>query len=110
MAPRSSSSDSPADSETEKPAAQPSAAAQSEFVEKTPTTFGTSSTDQKLELTEEDVYDELGYSWPSWKKWGVLTIIFLVQVSMVRNPSLLEPRGPPTHPRPTELQHLSLQQ
>ncbi|KAJ9653495.1 hypothetical protein H2198_007337 [Neophaeococcomyces mojaviensis] len=42
----------------------------------------------KIELTEEDCYDELGYSFPSWKKWTILTIIFLVQVSMNFNTSL----------------------
>lgn len=25
--------------------------------------------DGKIEITEEDCYDELGYSYPSWKKW-----------------------------------------
>ena len=42
----------------------------------------------KRELTEEDCYDELGYSFPSWKKWMILTIVFLVQVSMNFNTSL----------------------
>ncbi|KAF2092562.1 MFS general substrate transporter, partial [Rhizodiscina lignyota] len=42
----------------------------------------------KIEITEEDCYDELGYSFPSWKKWTILTIIFLVQVSMNFNTSL----------------------
>ncbi|KAF2480825.1 major facilitator superfamily domain-containing protein [Neohortaea acidophila] len=40
------------------------------------------------EISEEDCYDELGYSWPEWKKWYVLTIIFIVQVSMNFNTSL----------------------
>lgn len=40
------------------------------------------------EITEEDCYDELGYSWPEWKKWYVLTVIFIVQVSMNFNTSL----------------------
>ena len=42
----------------------------------------------KIEITEEDCYNELGYSWPAWKKWMVLTVIFLVQVSMNFNTSL----------------------
>jgi hypothetical protein len=25
--------------------------------------------DEKIEIAEEDCYDELGYSYPSWKKW-----------------------------------------
>ncbi len=59
----------------------------------------------KQELTEDDCYDELGYSFPEWKKWYVykfleetptltnfsrtiLTVIFMVQVSMNFNTSL----------------------
>ncbi|KAH8593890.1 major facilitator superfamily domain-containing protein [Bisporella sp. PMI_857] len=45
-------------------------------------------TNDKIEITEEDCYDELGYSFPSSKKWTILTIIFLVQVSMNFNTSL----------------------
>jgi MFS family permease len=44
--------------------------------------------DGKIEITENDCYDELGYSYPSWKKWTILTVIFLVQVSMNFNTSL----------------------
>lgn len=44
--------------------------------------------DDKYEITEEDCYDELGFSWPSWKKWYVLTVIFIVQVSMNFNTAL----------------------
>jgi MFS family permease len=42
----------------------------------------------KYEITEDDCYDELGYSFPKWKKWYILTIIFWVQVSMNFNTSL----------------------
>ncbi|KAK3669210.1 hypothetical protein LTR78_010907 [Recurvomyces mirabilis] len=42
----------------------------------------------KYEITEEDCYEELGYSFPAWKKWYILTIIFIVQVSMNFNTSL----------------------
>ena len=42
----------------------------------------------KIEITEADCYDELGYSYPNWKKWMILTIIFIVQVSMNFNTSL----------------------
>ena len=42
----------------------------------------------KIEITEADCYDELGYSYPTWKKWMILTVIFLVQVSMNFNTSL----------------------
>jgi MFS family permease len=44
--------------------------------------------DGKIEITEEDCYDQLGYSYPNWKKWMILTVIFLVQVSMNFNTSL----------------------
>ena len=42
----------------------------------------------KIEITEEDCEGELGYSFPEWKKWTILTIIFLVQLSMNFNTSL----------------------
>jgi MFS family permease len=42
----------------------------------------------KIEITEEDCYNELGYSFPEWKKWTILTVIFIVQVSMNFNASL----------------------
>ncbi|KAM4066185.1 major facilitator superfamily protein [Hirsutella rhossiliensis] len=42
----------------------------------------------KYEITEDDCYNELGYSFPTWKKWYILTVIFWVQVSMNFNTSL----------------------
>lgn len=42
----------------------------------------------RYEITEEDCYDELGFSFPSWKKWLILSIVFMVQVSMNFNTSL----------------------
>lgn len=42
----------------------------------------------KIEITEEDCYDQLGFSFPEWKKWMILTVIFLVQLSMNFNTSL----------------------
>ncbi|KAI1641899.1 MFS general substrate transporter [Daldinia loculata] len=39
-------------------------------------------------LTENDCPEALAYAWPEWKKWGTLTIIFLVQISMNLNASL----------------------
>jgi hypothetical protein len=45
-------------------------------------------THEKYEITEEDCYDELGFSYPESKKWLILSIIFLVQVSMNFNTSL----------------------
>lgn len=45
-------------------------------------------THDKIELTEEDCYDELGFCFTPLKKWGILSVIFLVQVSMNFNTSL----------------------
>lgn len=44
--------------------------------------------DGKILITEEECYDQLGYSFPTWKKWTILTVIFLVQISMNFNTSL----------------------
>lgn len=45
-------------------------------------------THDKYEITEDDCYEELGFSWPKWKKWYILTVVFWVQVSMNFNTSL----------------------
>ncbi|KAH6683634.1 multidrug transporter [Plectosphaerella plurivora] len=42
----------------------------------------------KHEITEDECYHELGYSFPTWRKWYILTVIFWVQVSMNFNTSL----------------------
>ncbi|KAJ1029913.1 hypothetical protein NDA16_000829 [Ustilago loliicola] len=44
--------------------------------------------DGKIEITEEECYDELGYSFSPLKKWTILTVIFWIQVSMNFNTSL----------------------
>ncbi|KAL1898442.1 hypothetical protein Sste5346_003345 [Sporothrix stenoceras] len=44
--------------------------------------------DEKIELTVDMAENDLPYVWPSWKKWWVLTVIFLVQTSMNFNTSL----------------------
>ncbi|KAJ6021910.1 Major facilitator superfamily domain general substrate transporter [Penicillium herquei] len=36
----------------------------------------------KRELTEDDCYEALGFCFPTWKKWTILTVIFVVQMSM----------------------------
>ncbi|KAJ5996080.1 hypothetical protein N7499_007603 [Penicillium canescens] len=36
----------------------------------------------KPELTEDDCYDKLGFCFPFWKKWSILSVIFVVQMSM----------------------------
>ncbi|KAK8048131.1 hypothetical protein PG994_009861 [Apiospora phragmitis] len=42
----------------------------------------------KRELKEDEVEDQLGYAFPEWYKWWILTVIFLVQTSMNFNTSL----------------------
>lgn len=44
--------------------------------------------DGKRIITEDEAYSALGYSWPSWKKWMLLSSIFAVQVSMNFNTSV----------------------
>ena len=44
--------------------------------------------DEKIELTESDCYDKLGFCYPTWKKWSILSVIFIVQVSMNFNASV----------------------
>lgn len=43
---------------------------------------------EKHVLTEEECYDELGFCFTTRKKWTILSVIFLVQVSMNFNTSL----------------------
>ncbi|KEF51872.1 uncharacterized protein A1O9_12210 [Exophiala aquamarina CBS 119918] len=42
----------------------------------------------KIEITEADCEKDLGFAFPEWKKWTILTVIFLVQLSMNFNTSL----------------------
>ena len=44
--------------------------------------------DGKIELTEHEVWDELGFGFPTWKKWSILSVIFVVQTSMNFNASI----------------------
>jgi MFS family permease len=44
--------------------------------------------DGKIELKESDCYDELGFGFPTWRKWTILSVIFIVQVSMNFNTSI----------------------
>ena len=39
--------------------------------------FGDGGNEEKIEITEEDCADELGFAYPTWKKWMILSIIFL---------------------------------
>ena len=49
---------------------------------------GSDRQDGKIELKESDCYDELGFGFPAWKKWTILSVIFIVQVSMNFNTSI----------------------
>lgn len=42
----------------------------------------------KRELTAAECEGELGFDFPEWKKWWILTVVFIVQVSMNFNTSL----------------------
>ncbi|GKT61906.1 major facilitator superfamily transporter [Colletotrichum tofieldiae] len=44
--------------------------------------------DGKRIITEDECYHLLGYTWPTWKKWMLLSSIFAVQVSMNFNTSV----------------------
>lgn len=44
--------------------------------------------DGRREITENDCYDKLGFCFPWYKKWGILTVIFTVQMSMNFNSSV----------------------
>ena len=44
--------------------------------------------DGKHELQDIEAWHELGYSFPTWKKWTVLSSIFAVQCSMNYNASV----------------------
>ncbi|KAH9886770.1 major facilitator superfamily transporter [Xylariomycetidae sp. FL2044] len=43
----------------------------------------------KTVLTEDDCYEELGFAWPARKKWSILVVVFLVQMSMNFNSSVI---------------------
>ena len=48
----------------------------------------TRAPDGRRIITEEECKHLLGYSWPMWKKWMLLTSIFIVQLSMNFNTSV----------------------
>ncbi|KAI9704293.1 MAG: hypothetical protein M1836_007154 [Candelina mexicana] len=49
---------------------------------------GSQRADGKIELTEEECYDQLGFGFSTFKKWKILSVIFAVQVSMNFNASV----------------------
>ncbi|KAJ5182398.1 hypothetical protein N7492_000014 [Penicillium capsulatum] len=44
--------------------------------------------DGKRELTEDDCYDKMGFSFQRYKRWTILSVIFAVQMSMNFNTSV----------------------
>jgi multidrug resistance protein len=44
--------------------------------------------DGKRVLTEEGAYDVLGFMFPTWKKWMIITSVFIVQLSMNFNAAI----------------------
>jgi hypothetical protein len=44
--------------------------------------------DGKYELTESDAWEVTGYSFPRWRKWQILGVVFLIQISMNLNASM----------------------
>ena len=59
-----------------------------ECVEDTRAQKGRVLSDGRALLTERDAYDKLGFSFPTRKKWWILSVIFAVQVSMNLNAAL----------------------
>lgn len=47
-----------------------------------------SDTDDRVELKERDAYDKLGYSYPTWRKWLILSVMFYIQISINLNASM----------------------
>lgn len=39
--------------------------------------------DGKVEISEDDCYDDLGFRFPTLKKWYIITVVFWVQVLAV---------------------------
>jgi len=44
--------------------------------------------DGKIELLDTDAWEVLGYSFPKWRKWQILCVVFLIQISMNLNASM----------------------
>lgn len=44
--------------------------------------------DSKIELQDSDAWDKLGYSFPTWRKWQILMVVFLIQISINMNASM----------------------
>src|ERR1700712_4965165 len=44
--------------------------------------------DGKYELLDTDAWEVLGYSFPTWRKWQILGVVFCIQISMNLNASM----------------------
>lgn len=44
--------------------------------------------DGKVLLKEEDCFEKTGFAFPAWKKWTIITVIFVIQCSMNFNASI----------------------
>lgn len=44
--------------------------------------------DGKVELTQEDAWDKLGFSLPEWRKWSIFILVLFIQTSMNSNAAM----------------------
>ena len=44
--------------------------------------------EDKIELTEDAAHDKTGFAFPPWKKWSIISVIFVIQCSMNFNASV----------------------
>jgi hypothetical protein len=44
--------------------------------------------DGRYVLQDSDAWDILGYSFPTWRKWQILCVVFLIQISINLNASI----------------------
>lgn len=63
-------------------------AARAELNNGNPSNSNGQEKETKIELTEEQAYDKLGYSFPFWRRWLILTVMFTIQISINLNASI----------------------
>jgi hypothetical protein len=44
--------------------------------------------DGRYVLQDSDAWNVLGYSFPTWRKWQILVVVFLIQISINLNASI----------------------
>ena len=44
--------------------------------------------EDRHELTHDEAYEKTGFAFPTWKKWTVISVIFVIQCSMNYNASV----------------------